>query len=46
MAEGVTDEAESDALPYALDMAAQGIAVFPVYGCTDARVRCAAVEGC
>jgi hypothetical protein len=40
LAEGVTDEAESDALPYALNMAAQGIAVFPVYGCTDGICHC------
>jgi hypothetical protein len=34
------EEAESDALPYALNMAAQGIAVFPVYGCTDGVCHC------
>jgi hypothetical protein len=33
-------ELESEALPYALDMAAQGIAVFPVYGCTDGVCHC------
>lgn len=34
------EESESDALPYALDMAAQGLAVFPVYGCTDGICHC------
>jgi hypothetical protein len=33
-------ELESEALPFALDMAAQGIAVFPVYGCTDGTCHC------
>lgn len=31
---------ESEALPFALDMAAQGIAVFPIYGCTDGICHC------
>lgn len=37
---GMSEESESDALPYALDMAAQGLAVFPVYGCTDGVCHC------
>jgi hypothetical protein len=44
--ETAPEEVESDALPYALNMAAQGIAVFPVYGCTDGICHCAEGSEC
>jgi hypothetical protein len=38
--EAGAEESESDALPFALDMAEQGLAVFPVYGCADGVCHC------
>ncbi|HEX8354173.1 MAG TPA: bifunctional DNA primase/polymerase [Pyrinomonadaceae bacterium] len=38
--EAGAEESESEALPFALDMAEQGLAVFPVYGCTDGVCHC------
>lgn len=40
------EEAESDALPFALNIAAQGLAVFPVYGCTDGVCHCSEGSEC
>lgn len=34
------EESESEALSFALEMARQGLAVFPVYGCTDGVCHC------
>jgi hypothetical protein len=40
VAEAENPENTSEALPYALNIAAQGIAVFPIFGCTDGICHC------
>jgi hypothetical protein len=46
LTEAENPENASEALPFALNMAEQGIAVFPVYGCTDGICHCPVGSEC